>query len=124
MEYFLENKPGECPRLGNDTTCDRECNDDADCRDNSKCCQAGCAHVCVSPAIEDDFVTHQPPPPVEHHEPENVGLEVKTPEEINVIQPEGDIATLRCFATGYPLPTVSWKKDSIVVSSVVYLPIL
>lgn len=56
----------------------------------------------------------EPQVPV-YHEPAAPALEEKTPEEIDVIQPEGDIATLRCFATGYPLPTVSWKKDSIIV---------
>lgn len=42
-------------------------------------------------------------------------LEEKNDDDVNVVQPEGDLATLRCYATGYPLPTITWKKESIVV---------
>lgn len=45
-----ENKPGECPILSNDTRCDIECYNDADCHGDKKCCQAGCGYNCVPPA--------------------------------------------------------------------------
>lgn len=43
-------------------------------------------------------------------------LEEIAQEEIDVIQPEGQVATLRCYATGYPLPTVTWSLGAIIVS--------
>lgn len=46
------DKPGVCPVLGNSSRCDRECNSDADCRGDKKCCAAGCGLSCVAP-LED-----------------------------------------------------------------------
>lgn len=28
---------------------------------------------------------------------------------------EGGYATLRCFATGYPAPTIQWERGGIIV---------
>lgn len=114
------NKPGECPTLGNSSRCDRECYTDADCRGDSKCCTAGCGYVCVLPAetagTEAPEVVH---PPVYYPGAQAPQLEDRPQEEIDVVQPEGDMATLRCFATGYPLPTVTWKRGQVIVSSFV-----
>lgn len=112
--------------MSNSTECELECYTDADCREDNKCCSNGCGQVCVSPESYDRQPTPYVPstqPPTYYPDvqvpqvPAAVGLEEKTAEEVNVVQPEGDLATLRCYATGYPLPTVSWKRDSVVVSN-------
>lgn len=59
--FFLlpDVKEGECPEIAVDMDenaiapagdrCDRECNTDADCSEEFKCCQRGCSLVCVKP---------------------------------------------------------------------------
>lgn len=119
--FFLTvNKSGECPRLGNSSRCDRECYTDADCRDDNKCCEAGCGFVCVSPEDHGTLISTAAPPHRPHHPegdqtPAAPSLVEKPREELDVVQTEGGVATLRCFATGYPLPTVTWRRGSIVV---------
>lgn len=38
-----------CPQLQADLSCTQECQSDAQCADNLKCCQAGCATICHLP---------------------------------------------------------------------------
>lgn len=38
------------------------------------------------------------------------------PEELEKEAQEGGQAVLRCFATGFPPPTVTWMKDAVIVS--------
>lgn len=122
---FAVNKPGECPRLGNSSRCDRECYTDADCRGDNKCCVAGCGFVCVSPEDAHDTLlsTAAPPYRPQHQEgdqrPAAPALVEKPREEVDVVQSEGGIATLKCFATGYPLPTVTWRRGSIIVCDLI-----
>ncbi|XP_058893875.1 WAP four-disulfide core domain protein 2 isoform X2 [Kogia breviceps] len=42
-------KSGVCPELQGDLNCTQECLSDAECTDNLKCCQAGCATFCHMP---------------------------------------------------------------------------
>ena len=42
-------KTGVCPQLQADLNCTQECVSDAQCADNLKCCQAGCATICHLP---------------------------------------------------------------------------
>ena len=110
-----QQKPGQCPRLGNSTTCARDCYTDSDCRGDHKCCAAGCGFVCTEPARE------QPAEPThtETHHPDSYSpvLEERTPEEVNVNSAEGGHAILRCFATGYPPPTVTWHRGGIILNT-------
>ena len=105
------NKPGECPALGNSTSgCYGECRNDADCLDDKKCCQAGCSYVCTLPAEVDEVVTYPPgaAPPQLEDVPED---------DLNIIASEGGVATLRCYATGFPPPSILWKKGEIEVKN-------
>lgn len=118
----LDNKPGECPQLGQHNPsdrCDRECYTDADCRGDSKCCVSGCGQVCVHPEQYAD-VTQGPPAeperPVHYPGAAAPALEHKRHEDLDIVQSEGGLATLKCFATGYPQPTITWRYNSIVVS--------
>lgn len=106
-------KAGRCPELGNDTRCDRECRSDANCRGDKKCCMAGCSTVCVAPEY---YVRPHPPthaPPANAHAPQ---LQAAPAEEQEKHVSEGGVATLRCFATGFPPPTVTWSRGEIFVS--------
>lgn len=54
------NKPGKCPPLSGEIfKCDRECDSDATCTADQKCCYNGCAYVCVDP-VTDKPEEHQP----------------------------------------------------------------
>lgn len=107
-------KPGQCPRLEQQSTaCDTECHDDADCRGDYKCCSAGCANVCHPPSDERRQPTQAP-----HHHPEAEAprLEEVAEEDLRPVAREGGVATLRCFATGFPPPSITWQRGGIEVS--------
>lgn len=43
-------------------------------------------------------------------------LEEVPQEEVDIDISEGGVATLKCFATGFPPPTITWKRHGIEVS--------
>jgi len=107
-------KPGQCPRLQQQTTrCDNtECHDDSDCRGEEKCCSAGCINQCVDPVHEEPSNTSHRPLPEEN----SPTLEDVPEENLKPVAREGGVATLRCFATGFPPPSITWKRGGIEVS--------
>ncbi|XP_021693567.1 papilin isoform X5 [Aedes aegypti] len=107
------SKEGECPRLANATVCQDACRTDADCRSDNKCCQAGCATVCVPP-VEPPA---EPVPSYPTGEAAAPGLETVPDEDLDIKSEEGGIATLRCYATGFPPPSIRWKKGEVVLNT-------
>lgn len=109
-------KPGQCPsnleRHGD--TCENECLDDADCRGDHKCCAFGCSKICTLPEDEQtESPTNNYPQAHRPTELENV------PEvELRPVAREGGVATLRCFATGFPPPSITWKRGGIEVHAI------
>lgn len=108
-------KPGQCPSNSdhNSDSCEVECTDDADCRGEHKCCTFGCSSICTFPA--DETETTAPPHHQEHPQTRPTELEDVPEEELRPVAREGGVATLRCFATGFPPPSISWKHRGIEV---------
>lgn len=109
------NKPGDCPAVTTGS-CSTDCYSDADCSGDAKCCYNGCGQSCVQPSSEAAPMSTAPPPqPQPPQQPyEEASPQVQVPEP-QVTAAEGGFATLRCIATGYPLPTVTWRKDSVTI---------
>lgn len=107
-------KNGRCPRLEESRSCVTECNTDADCRGESKCCSAGCSSVCVLPAAERERMTTQPA--FYNPEARPPTLQRVADRDLQPTVREGAVATLRCFATGFPPPTITWKRGGIEVN--------
>ncbi len=111
-------KAGRCPRLDNDSDqCEIECHDDADCRGDNKCCSSGCSRLCVAPEDERRIPQPVPTSPNRFYQEEKpTALEEVPEEELRPVAREGGVATLRCFATGFPPPSITWKRGGLEVS--------
>lgn len=115
-------KPGHCPidnEQNDSENCENECEDDADCRGDYKCCTSGCSRICTSP--EEEIATAAPPYYPEHPQQSRPSELEQVPEEdLRPVAREGGVATLRCFATGFPPPSITWKRGGIEVSVINY----
>ncbi|KAI1288315.1 Papilin [Halotydeus destructor] len=93
----LDNKPGQCPANipdtpGEERDCTIRCRTDADCRDEDKCCNNGCADICVAPVKSD-------------RRPEDSGHEEQ------VVVKEGYDVTLNCDTQAHFGRYVCWQRD-------------
>ncbi|GJQ76338.1 hypothetical protein Trydic_g2060 [Trypoxylus dichotomus] len=119
------NKAGDCPFLrGSGEDCREDCQDDADCLMDLKCCSNGCGHVCVMPSI----TTFAPPAELRTtvgYAPEYTQRPIDrgtyAPEIIEeefqpvVTAGEGDYATLKCAIRGNPKPVFTWSKNNVLI---------
>lgn len=109
-------KAGRCPQVElNSGECERDCDDDADCRGDYKCCISGCSQICTAP--EEERVRPPPTsPPRRTEEDRQTELQEVSEDDLRPVAREGEVATLRCFATGFPPPSISWKKGGLEVN--------
>lgn len=109
-------KYGKCPVVSNSTRCEQECRTDADCIGDYKCCDNGCGTSCLEPASEDSVTAY---PPANNVTAPQYGAEpaaIQQPENPRVSGEEGGYVTFKCVATGYPKPTITWRKDTTLVN--------
>ncbi|XP_043274071.1 papilin [Venturia canescens] len=110
------SKPGNCPVVSNSTRCERECSTDADCVEDTKCCDNGCGTSCLEPAPEPQTTL----PPIFNITAPPYGAEpaaIKTPEQPEVRAEEGSYVTMTCYATGNPRPAITWRKDTTIINA-------
>jgi hypothetical protein len=67
----IANKAGECPKFTvSDGNCVQECQSDADCIGDAKCCFSGCVSSCLNPVFAEHITTQGPQlPPQPYGEP-------------------------------------------------------
>lgn len=114
-------KPGRCPHVSNSTRCEQECGTDADCTGEWKCCNNGCGTSCLEPAPSGQAVTYAS---VYNETAPQYGGEpaaIVQPEQSEVTGEEGGYVSMKCIATGNPRPIITWKKDTIVVRTLLII---
>lgn len=107
-------KPGVCPYIPDTEACEVECDTDANCRGDYKCCRSECGAVCALPADERTTTTTVKAP-VRRPETQSPRLSPVRDEDVRPVAREGGVATMKCFATGFPPPTITWKRRGIEV---------
>ncbi|KAK7075724.1 hypothetical protein SK128_022420, partial [Halocaridina rubra] len=107
-------KEGECPSVsGRTSQCENDCENDAGCPGDQKCCYNGCGNSCLPPAQVEPAYTR---PPYQTTTVQVSG----TPPKIVAIDPqtsaeENDVVSLRCVARGVPTPEVTWYRGNYKV---------
>lgn len=56
--------------------------------------------------------------PSYHPEEKAPALDDVSEDELRPVAREGGVATLRCFATGFPPPSITWKRGGLEVDLV------
>ncbi|XP_069673465.1 papilin isoform X4 [Periplaneta americana] len=111
------NKPGQCPDFAvSNGTCVHECQSDADCTGDAKCCFKGCVSSCLNPVFPEHLTTESPRLPPEYGIPGAEPPRFEEPQtEGEVRAEEGNYVTLNCVARGRPTPTITWRRGSVVI---------
>ncbi|XP_045537794.1 papilin isoform X3 [Papilio machaon] len=119
------NKTGSCPVAEEmpvlDGSCRVECNDDADCRGEAKCCARGCSQLCLAPAAPTpspaaNIAATSTAPLTTAYQPElPQAPRANTATEPEVSAAEGGKATLRCLFHGNPPPKITWSRGAITI---------
>ncbi|KPJ10062.1 Papilin, partial [Papilio machaon] len=119
------NKTGSCPVAEEmpvlDGSCRVECNDDADCRGEAKCCARGCSQLCLAPAAPTpspaaNIAATSAAPLTTAYQPElPQAPRADTATEPEVSAAEGGKATLRCLFHGNPPPKITWSRGAITI---------
>ncbi|XP_013170735.1 PREDICTED: papilin isoform X4 [Papilio xuthus] len=121
----IMNKTGSCPAVEDmpvlDSSCRIECNDDADCRGEAKCCTSGCSQLCLAPAAPTlppaaNITATSAAPHTTAYQPElPQAPRADTRTEPEVSAAEGGKATLRCLFHGNPPPKITWSRGEITI---------
>ncbi|KAL1122940.1 hypothetical protein AAG570_003265 [Ranatra chinensis] len=110
-------KPGECPDLKRESCAEirNDCNTDADCATNDKCCYDGCGKTCATPVMPHEVnittTTLRPGPPMVQPP------EISPATEPEVEAEEGNFVSLRCIVTGFPAPTITWIRGTVLFNN-------
>ncbi|CAF4798136.1 unnamed protein product [Pieris macdunnoughi] len=117
VDCRLAIKAGSCPvteyPITTESQCRRECNDDADCSSDHKCCEHGCSHLCLPPAAGLLSTTTYSPESQTLPEAPRANLNETEPD---VRATEGGRATLRCLFHGNPPPKITWRRGEITIT--------
>ncbi|XP_045527734.1 papilin isoform X3 [Pieris brassicae] len=117
VDCRLAIKAGSCPVTESEITtenqCRRECNDDADCVSDHKCCEHGCSNLCLPPAAGLLSTTTYSPESQMVPAAPRANLNES---ELEVRATEGGRATLRCLFHGNPPPKITWRRGEITIT--------
>ncbi|XP_042237860.1 papilin-like isoform X4 [Homarus americanus] len=108
------NKLGQCPKTSGRTyQCENDCENDAGCYGDHKCCYNGCGYSCVAPVREDQEPAYSPPPVLTTVPAGQAPRIIQFDSEVR--SEENDVALLKCVAQGSPAPTIIWYRGSYAV---------
>nr|XP_046466549.1 papilin isoform X8 [Neodiprion pinetum] len=122
-------KPGMCPAVVNGASCQEECDSDAQCPEDLKCCPSSCGSSCLKPAAAVQPVPVQPvpteplptPPPVPAvttiPNSQLVPAVIEQPKEPKLRAEQGSYVIMKCVAIGNPRPVISWRRGVTLIDN-------